>query len=127
MIETILTQFAQCNPGTGVSLSIPTWYKGLPCENGVPEPSSLNGIWQIGANVVDILLFVAGIVAVFYIIYGGIRFIVSQGQPDKIAQARQMLIYAAVGLVISIAARVIVQYIVQQILGGAAINTTGIE
>lgn len=92
----------------------------------MPRPGSLNGVWQIGANVVDILLFVAGVVAVFYIIYGGIKFIMSQGQPDKIAQARQLLIYAAAGLVISIIARVVVQYIVQTVLGGPAINTTGV-
>lgn len=112
-----ITQFAQsCQPGLDVSLGIPTWYDGLSCdENGAPTPTELNDLWVIGANVIDILLFVAGVAAVFFVIYGGIKFIISQGQPDKIVGARQTLIYAAAGLIISIIARVAVQFVAQQI------------
>lgn len=127
MQSLMFKQFAACNPGQGIDLALPTWYKGLPCENGVPQPDSLNGLWVIAANIVDIMLFIAGVLAVFYVVYGGIRLITSQGQPDRIAGARQMLIYAAAGLIVSIIARVLVQYVVQSILGSAAINTTGVE
>jgi len=117
MYSQIFTQFARdCSPGIDVSLGIPTWYKGLSCDaGGAPNPSGLNDLWVIGANVIDILLFIAGVAAVFFVIYGGIKFITSQGEPGKLAGARQTLIYAAVGLIISIAARVAVQYVSQQI------------
>ena len=117
MYSTAITQFAQsCSPGLDVSLGIPTWYEGLSCgEGGAPNPTELNDLWVIGTNIIDILLFVAGVAAVFFIIYGGIKLITSQGQPDKIVGARQTLIYAAAGLIISIIARVAVQYAAQQV------------
>lgn len=114
-----ITQFAQsCQPGLDVSLGIPTWYEGLNCDaNGAPQldASELNSLWVVGSNIIDILLFVAGVAAVFFVIYGGIKLIISQGQPDKIAGARQTLIYAAAGLIITIIARVAVQFVAQQI------------
>lgn len=122
-MNSAIYQFAQsCRPGIDVSLGIPTWYEGLPCSNNSPSPNSLNDLWIIVANIIDILIFVASIAAVFFIVYGGIKFITSQGQPDKIASARQTLIYAAAGLIISIIARVVVQYVAQQIFQTTQVN-----
>lgn len=79
--------------------------------DGTPRINTLNDVWRIVAGIIDILLYIGGIAAVLYIIYGGIRFISSQGQPDKIANARQTIIYSAAGLIIAIMARTIVQYV----------------
>lgn len=123
MSNTPLSLFAQCQSNGTISLGIPEWYKGLPCDEfGVPAPSGLNDIWIIGANILDILLFIVGVAAVFFVIYGGIKMITSQGSPDKIAQSRQTLIYAAVGLVVAIIARVAVQFIAQQLFGTSEVN-----
>lgn len=120
----VFSQFAQsCQPGHDISLGIPTWYEGLGCnEFGAPDPEGLNDIWIIAVNIIDILLFVAGIVTVFFMIYGGIKMTISQGSPDKIASARQTLIYAAVGLVVAIIARVVVQFIAQDIFFTNEVN-----
>lgn len=123
MLTPLIQLAQQCNPGMGIGFGLPTWYEGLPCnEHGVPDPSGLNDIWIIGANILDMLLFIASVATVFFIIYGGIKFITSQGSPDKIAQAKQTLIYAAVGLVTSIVARVIVQFVAQQLFGTSDVN-----
>lgn len=94
--------------------NLPTWYKYLDCRDGDPVIDSLTDVWRIVGGIIDILIFVGGAAAVLFIIYGGIRMVTSQGQPDKVAQARQTLIYAAAGLVIAIIARVIVNYVFRQ-------------
>jgi hypothetical protein len=60
--------------------------------------------------VVDDLLRIAGIVAVVYIIYAGIQFIMSRGNPDEAAKARGALINAVVGLAIALIAVALVSF-----------------
>ena len=60
-------------------------------------------------NVVDLLnlgvaiaIILAGTLSVFYIFFGGISFILSGGQEDKIKQAVHTIRYAIIGLVVTI-------------------------
>jgi hypothetical protein len=50
-------------------------------------------------NVINALVVIAGIVAVFMIIYAGYKFVMSEGDPEKIAAARKTLVYAIAGLI----------------------------
>lgn len=61
--------------------------------------------------LVDMLIRLGAFVAVGFIIYGGFRFMISQGQPDKIAQAKTVITEAIIGLVISIIAVAVVSYV----------------
>lgn len=109
------------NPGScaghqiqGVDLGLPTWYKYLDCDTeGDPQLDSLNDIWGIGWGVVEIILFVAAVSAVFFIIYGGIQYTISQASPDKLTTARRSIIYGIAGLVIAIIARVVIQFVLE--------------
>ncbi len=60
-------------------------------------------------NIVDLLnlgvaiaILLAGTLSVFYIFFGGISFILSGGQEDKIKQAVHTIRYAIIGLVVTI-------------------------
>ena len=60
-------------------------------------------------NIVDLLnlgvaiaIILAGTLSVFYIFFGGISFILSGGQEDKIKQAVQTIRYAIIGLIVTI-------------------------
>ena len=60
-------------------------------------------------NVVDLLnlgvaiaIILAGTLSVFYIFFGGISFILSGGQEDKIKQAVHTIRYAIIGLIVTI-------------------------
>lgn len=127
MLSSSLTQFAQaCSSVQEVSLGIPTWYEGLSCDaNGVPTVAELSDLWVVGVNIVDIVLFVTSVASVFFLIYGGIQYIVSQGQPDKLTAARRTLTYAIVGLIVAILARAIVQFIAMNIFGASSVETGG--
>ena len=60
-------------------------------------------------NVVDLLnlgvaiaILLAGTLSVFYIFFGGISFILSGGQEEKIKQAVHTIRYAIIGLIVTI-------------------------
>ncbi|OYW42172.1 hypothetical protein B7Z28_01730 [Candidatus Saccharibacteria bacterium 32-45-3] len=57
-------------------------------------------------------MLVTGILAVVFIIEGGRRFITGSGNPEKVKQARDIIIYACVGLLVSILAFTIVNFVV---------------
>jgi len=101
-----------CSTGGGVDLvNIPTWYKYLDCPDGSPQINHINDVWSIGLGIIEIIVFVASIAAVFYLVYGGIQFATSQGSPDKTVKAKQTLTYAIAGLVIAMISRAVVQFI----------------
>lgn len=91
-------------------LSFPTWYEFLNC-NPNPAITNINDVWLIVAAMVDILLRIAAILAVGFIIYGGIRYVMSQGSPEQTNAARSLIMNAVIGLVITIIASVVVTYI----------------
>lgn len=65
----------------------------------------------IGLALLDIALRIAGMVAVGYIIWGGIQFVTSQGEPDQSKRARQTIINALIGLLIALMATGFVAFI----------------
>lgn len=98
-------------------LSFPNWYKGLKCEDNGHGPvvfEDLSNLWTITGNVLDMAIQAAGLIAVFMIIYGGIRYITSQGEPDNIQSAKKTITYAIGGLVLAILASTLVGFIAGQ-------------
>jgi type IV secretion system pilin len=119
----VLTHFSAACTG-GSFLGFPHWYEYLngqtiPAVNDVPaqcvpQISSISDIWLIVAAIVDMLLRLAGLVSIAFVIYGGIMFITSQGDPGKTNKARQTIINALIGVSISIVATIVVTFIAGQ-------------
>jgi hypothetical protein len=65
----------------------------------------------IALAIVDDLLRIAGLVAVGYIIYGGILYVTSQGSPDQTGKAQNTILNALIGLIISVIAVAFVSFI----------------
>lgn len=65
-------------------------------------------------NVINILLYVAGVIAVIVIIVGGLRFVTSEGDANAANKAKNSVAYACVGLVLAALAYAIVNFV----LGG---------
>lgn len=59
-------------------------------------------IIDIANLAVAIAIILAGVLSVFYIFVGGISFILSGGQEDKIKQAVHTIRYAIIGLIVTI-------------------------
>ena len=93
-------------------LTFPAWYKGV-VDSGTCEVNitSVTSFWIIATNILEILIQITGYVAVGYVIWGGIKYIKSQGEPSGISEAKNTIIYALVGLVIALASVAIVRFI----------------
>lgn len=81
------------------------------CSDGGPT----NKLNDLVANLVNLLTIIIGIVAVIMIIIGGFKFITSNGDSNRIASARQTIIYAIVGLIIVALAQFIVRFILSKV------------
>jgi len=103
-------------------LGFPTWYRGLSAidakgECTVISPDQLNTsissepsnglqnfIWKVVLNVIEIGLFIAGYVALFFVLYGGFQFLTGGSNPGQVEKARTTILNAVIGLAISMAA-----------------------
>jgi hypothetical protein len=66
-------------------------------------------------NVINVLLYVLGIICVIMIIVGGIKYTTSNGDSSAINSAKNTILYAVVGLVVAIMAFAIVNFVINRI------------
>lgn len=71
-------------------------------------------------QIIKIMLFVIGAVAVIMIIYSGAQYVLSAGDTNKIEKAKNTLIYSIVGLVVALLAYAIVSFVISGIGGGSS-------
>ena len=87
-----------------------------PCKNTVNTGSALCNDKatpeDVIKTVINILLFLIGAVAVVVIIIAGLRYTTSGGNANGVSAAKNMLLYAVVGLIVAIFAFAIVNWIV---------------
>jgi hypothetical protein len=98
---------------------LPDLYKGLrtaDCAELKPI-ASFDAITVLLANAVQIALTLAGLLAVGFIIFGAVQYIMSQGQPDRIKKAKETIVNAVIGLFLAILAFVIVALIANGVTG----------
>ena len=79
---------------------------------GLPEtPADTSSI----QTILQIIFGVIGALAVLFIVVGGFKLTMSEGDPQKIAKARGTVIYSVVGLIVALLAEVIVTYVLDTI------------
>jgi len=74
--------------------------------------SKNDNIKNIIANVVNILLYIVGVLSVIMLIYGGIRYATSAGNAANVTSAKNTIMYALIGLVIALLAYAIVHFVI---------------
>ena len=112
-----VVQAAPCTEGAGAlstTIFVP-WYKYLECTNGSPDIEAVGG-WEkaiplIAIAIIELLTRLAGLIAVGFIIWGGIQYTISQGEPEGINNAKSTILNAIVGLVIVVIAIGLVQFV----------------
>lgn len=90
-------------------LGLKPWYYYLPMDKNCEVQNfellgSHSSIILIALAIIDDLLIIAGLAAVIYVIYAGIKYITSQGTPDEVAKSQSTLLNALIGLVIAVIA-----------------------
>ena len=85
--------------------------KELGGKNPIIGPSSIT------ARIINLLSFVVGVAAVIGIMLAGLKFITGGDNPQEVAAARNMLIYAVVGIAIALSAQLIVRVFLYKVGG----------
>lgn len=119
MIASLFTQFAAGCGSTGF-FGLKPWYYYLETDpaNGcrvinfdVLPQSGVSDFLLIALVIVDDLLRIAGLVAIGYVIYGGILYVTSQGSPDQTGKAQNTILNALIGLVLAVVAAAFVSFV----------------
>lgn len=119
MIMQLLSQFSVTSGCSEPQFfGLRTWYHYLDTDSqcnivnfNVIGGTSGSDFMLIAIAIVDDLLRIAGLVAIGFIIYGGILYVTSQGSPDQTSKAQGTIQNALVGLVFAIIAVSIVTFL----------------
>ena len=84
-------------------------------EASSADPTGGKEVSTIVVDVINILLYVIGILAVVMIIFAGIKYATANGAPDKIKSAKDTLVYSIVGLIVAVFAFAIVNFVLKAI------------
>lgn len=82
--------------------------KSVYCQNRGSGETQVNGIIK---TIVEVLLTAVGAISIIMIVIGGIMFTLSSGDAQKAAKARNTVLYAVVGLAVSLFASAIVNFV----------------
>ncbi|PLS81073.1 hypothetical protein CYG49_02980 [Candidatus Saccharibacteria bacterium] len=91
-------------------LTLPSWHRGLTNDECRVVIDEFNDIWLIVINIIEIALQAAAYTATGFIIWGGIKYVKSQGRPDHINGAKMTIIDATIGLGIALSAVALVNF-----------------
>ena len=62
-------------------------------------------------NAIQWIIAIAGIVSVIFIVYGGVSYMTSSGDPNKVGKAKQIILYALIGLIVVALAEIITAFV----------------
>jgi hypothetical protein len=85
---------------------------GANSARGTDQVVTLFGSTGIFTTLSNVMLFVVGAISVVMVIIGGLRYVISGGNNTNVTAAKNTILYAVVGLVISIMAYAIVNFII---------------
>lgn len=100
-------------------LGLVPWYQYLKL-NGACQVNQFHLLSGSGSSsdlplvllaIVDDLLRITGLVAVIFVIYGGVTYATSQGNPDQTSRAQSTIINALVGMAVALIAVTAVSFL----------------
>lgn len=93
--------------------------EGASRAKGQDQPDDLAGQDGMFKKVTDVMLFLTGAVSVIMLIIGGIRYVISSGDQGQVTSAKNTILYAIVGIIVTILAYAIVNFVVTQFATGS--------
>lgn len=93
-------------------------FDGVQSAQGANTPATLFGDEGIISEIINILLFVAGALAVIMLIIGGLRYTISGGNAGSVTAAKNTVLYAIVGLLVAFFAYAIVNWVMGAVAPG---------
>jgi hypothetical protein len=106
--------FAQNTPGGGATAG-PCTTSAECIKAGVKDSTPAGTKTDIGTlikTIVNVLLFVLGVIAVIMIVIGGIKYTTSNGDSSAVTSAKNTILYAVIGVIVALMAFAIVNFVV---------------
>ena len=93
----IAPTFAQCSANVCASKDYPDSVKAAcGCDNN----NKVDELPKTILNIINVVIGISGLVAVVFIVVGGINYMTSAGDTSKVKKARDTILYATIGLVV---------------------------
>ena len=80
----------------------------LGCEEDAQVPS-------VAKNLINVVIGLVGIIAVIVIVFAGQRYITAQGDPGQLQQAKNMILYGIIGMIVASLAFAIVNFVLSSV------------
>ena len=84
--------------------------QGATSASGSTTPKSAASILK---NIVNILLYITGAVAVIMVVLGGFKYVTSNGDSAQLKSAKDTILYSVVGIILAIAGYAIVNFVIK--------------
>lgn len=81
------------------------------CKSDAPS------LENVVINIINAVVGALALVAVIFVIVGGVNYMTSAGDSGKLQKAKNTILYAVIGLVICVLAFAIVNFVIVRILG----------
>ena len=86
---------------------------GVDCyTTNLEDPTGGTELMDIVKNIFNVVIGIVGLIAVVMIVIGGISYTTSAGDSGKVKKAKDTILYGIVGLVISLLAFAIVNFVI---------------
>ena len=85
-------------------------------------PTELIGDNGVFSRITNTVLLIVGLISVIMLVYGGLRYILSGGDSKKVTDAKNTILYAIIGLIISMLAYAIVNFVLNSVIGVGTTN-----
>ncbi len=82
---------------------------------GLKGSSNQNDLMAQANTIINVVIGVIGFVAVAFIIFGGVQYTISAGDPGKVKKAKDTILYGIIGLVVSMLAYAIVNFVLANV------------
>ncbi|OGY37263.1 MAG: hypothetical protein A3E36_01090 [Candidatus Andersenbacteria bacterium RIFCSPHIGHO2_12_FULL_45_11b] len=86
---------------------------GITCSGNETAPDLINRIHDI----VNAFLVLVGIIAAIYLVMGGVRYIMSEGEEQQAAKAKMTMLYALIGIILIGLSAAIVNFVIYIVSG----------
>lgn len=81
------------------------------CSSGEKLDSGKTGLAH---QIADLFLYAAGTISFIFVLIGGFRYITATGDPGRIQSAKDTLLYAVLGLILSVIAFPIAGFVIKK-------------
>ncbi|MBF1035446.1 MAG: hypothetical protein HXL12_01995 [Candidatus Nanosynbacter sp.] len=88
------------------------------CDKLNANTANKNDLMEQANTIINVIIGVIGFVAVAFIIFGGVQYTTSAGDPGKVKKAKDTILYGIIGLVVSMLAFAIVNFVLANVFKG---------